>query len=72
MKKSRTVTQATRASIVANASAMILKKGLASVGMREVDGRQPSNARRFLQPFRLEGKGPNGEPCRSFPQTAIH
>ena len=30
------MTQATRASIVANASAMILKKGLASVGMREV------------------------------------
>ena len=36
MKKSRTETQATRASIVANASVMILKKGLASVGMREV------------------------------------
>jgi TetR/AcrR family transcriptional repressor of nem operon len=36
VKKSRTVTQATRASIVANASVMILKKGLASVGMREV------------------------------------
>ena len=36
MKKSRTVTEATRASIVANASVMILKKGLASVGMREV------------------------------------
>ena len=36
MKKSRTVTQAPRASIVANASVMILKKGLASVGMREV------------------------------------
>jgi hypothetical protein len=50
---------------------MILKKGLASIGMREVDGRQSSNARRFLRPFRLEGKGPNGEPCRSFPRTAI-
>ena len=36
MKKSRTVTQATRANIVANASVMILKKGSASVGMREV------------------------------------
>jgi TetR/AcrR family transcriptional regulator, transcriptional repressor for nem operon len=36
MKKSRAETQATRASIVANASVMILKKGLASVGMREV------------------------------------
>ena len=36
VKKSRTVTQATRASIVANASVMILKKGFASVGMREV------------------------------------
>ena len=36
MKKSRTVTQRTRASIVANASVMILKNGLASVGMREV------------------------------------
>jgi TetR/AcrR family transcriptional regulator, transcriptional repressor for nem operon len=36
MKKTRTETQATRARIVANASVMILKKGLAAVGMREV------------------------------------
>jgi hypothetical protein len=72
MKELRTVAQATRASIVANASVMILKKGLASVRMREVDGRQSSNVRRFLQPFRLEEKRPNGGPCRSFPQAAIH
>jgi TetR/AcrR family transcriptional regulator, transcriptional repressor for nem operon len=36
MKKSRTATRATRAGIIANASVMVLQKGLASVGMREV------------------------------------
>src|SRR5258708_14061752 len=56
VKKSRTVTQATRASIVAHASVMILKKGLASVGMREVMAASHLTQGGFYRHFASKGE----------------
>ncbi len=56
MKKSGTVTQATRASIVANVPVVILKKGLASGGMREV---MAASARNYYLKVSCHGKRAN-------------
>ncbi len=53
MKKSGTVTQPTRASIVAHVPVVILKKGLASVAMREV---MAASARNYYLKLSCHGK----------------